>query len=268
MIITKLRGGLGNQMFQYAIGKKLASEAGVELRLDMSWFSSPGAVNPKREYDLSIFNIDVKPSTSLDKYLVKIFGRSIVEGSSDPSAGIKNAYLDGFWQSERYFKEISGEIRKDFTFKSELSATAKTLAEDIRQSASVCLNVRRGDFISDGKFVGVDYYKKAVAEISRSVPGERFFVFSDDIPWCKSNLGFIEHAVFVDHSYAGERFSDYLHLMSLCRHFIIPNSTFAWWAAWLGQAQDKKVIAPKIWYPDHETDAGTLGIVAKDWLLI
>jgi hypothetical protein len=123
------------------------------------------------------------------------------------------------------------------------------LLNDIKNTNSVMLNVRRTDFVNNA-FHGtmdVDYYSRAISIINEKVENPKYFIFSDDIEWCKENLNNIDNSVIVDHSYKGDRFGEYLELMKNCKHYIIPNSSFAWWSAYLSENKDKVVIAPKRW---------------------
>jgi hypothetical protein len=115
MIITRLRGGLGNQMFQYAAGKAAASRKKTSLLIDATWFDSPGALNPKREYDLGIFMIEPRIASRWQILLAKATG----------------SYLDGFWQDERYFSGIAETIRQDFAFRDPIPAASSPLSDAI-----------------------------------------------------------------------------------------------------------------------------------------
>ena len=134
----------------------------------------------------------------------------------------------------------------------------------------VCLNVRRGDFVSNPLMnvehgvLGLDYYYGAINEIIQKEKDIHIYIFSDDIEWCSNNLKFDVPTTFVDHTYAGEKFSSYLLLMQTCRHFIIPNSTFGWWAAWLSNHSNKTVIAPKRWFNDASRN--TKDILPNSWI--
>ncbi len=249
MIIVKLRGGLGNQMFQYAFGKKLALEKGAPLKLDLSWFSSSGALKPKREYDLGIFSIKPEIASKFDIIKAKLFHR----------------YFAGFWQSEKYFKSIEAQIRTDFSFARPVSENSREIHSAITRSESVCLHVRRSDFVDHGMCIGIPYYEQAMKKMLSLVPQGKFFIFSDDIEWCRSNLNFLPQATFVENSPAKSAGVE-LQLMAECKHFIIPNSTFAWWAAWLGTHKGKIVIAPATWLLSAET--ASYDTVPDAWIRI
>jgi hypothetical protein len=296
MIVTKLMGGLGNQMFQYAAAKNLALKNNQELYVDLNFLldRTPRAGFTFRDFDLPVFNITYKIADAA--LLENFFGA----GSGIKNAFIKglnklqnkkfnyycepyfqvnpdffhlsgNCYLEGYFQSEKYFSEHAAIIKKEFTPKSPSAEKVKQLLEKITQdSAAVCLNIRRGDFVSNPAMaaehgvLGLDYYYSAVQEISKKVQGITLYVFSDDVEWCLANLKFDFPAFFVDHSYAGEKYSSYLLLMQHCKHFIIPNSTFGWWAAWLSDHAEKTVIAPKKWFNTSQKD--TKDILPDSWI--
>ena len=144
------------------------------------------------------------------------------------------------------------------------------MAERITSVNAVCINVRRTSFVTnpqENKFRGaleVPYFEAAVRHMQHNIADPVFFLFSDDIGWCRERLGHVQPAVIVDHSVAGRKFGQYLRLISLCRHFIIPNSSFGWWGAWLGTAPDKVVIAPRQWYRDARMDTSRL--TPPEWI--
>lgn len=250
MIITRLRGGLGNQMFQYAAGRAAALRKNASFAINTTWFDSPGAQNPKRAYDLGIFAIEPRIASRRQIFLSKITG----------------GYMDGFWQDEKYFRDAEAAIRRDFRFRDPIPAASAALLGSIQSGESVCINVRRDDFIKDGKFVGVSYYERGVREILKTKPDASFFVFSDDMEWCRANLGFIPRVTFVGHEHAGSKFGAYLQLMTFCKHFIIPNSTFGWWAAWLSHNPGKIVIVPTEW--SQGGGVSTNDIIPAGWTRI
>jgi len=280
MIVVKLMGGLGNQMFQYALGRNLAHRNNAVLKLDLGFFQNYGTGVP-RQYDLDIF--DIHPVFASEAEVFRLRKRSTNELADrilNRVIGLKrtyirephfhfspeildlpdNIYLEGYWQTLRYFAEIEDLIRKDFTFKEEMSPLSRALLEEIEGSNSICVNVRRGDFVTNDFHgaKGVDYYKQAEEVIRERVSDESYYVFSDDIDWCRENLRFEAPTEFVSHEYAGAKFQDYLRLMSACRHFVIPNSSFAWWAVWFNRDPDKTVIAPKVWFNDPTWDTSDL----------
>jgi hypothetical protein len=298
VIYVQLKGGLGNQMFQYALGRHLALKNQTKLIVDTTYFdyipkNSEHFV--KREYDLDIFNIDaeilepgkakwlpyysnkgihrlkhfIKKHLNLykykDDYLV-LYENEYFSFDEEILGTGKNAYLIGYWQNEKYFKDIENQILKDFTFKSAFGEHVQDLAKEIADSNSVCLNIRRGDFVNNPVhgFVGMDYASKAINCVREKTAIHKIYVFSDEIDWCMQNIKPDVPHFFVTHDYAGRKFSSYLYLMTQCRHFIIPNSTFGWWAAWLSVNREKIVIAPKRWVNVPGLDASD--IIPEGWL--
>ena len=293
MIIVKLMGGMGNQMFQYATGRALAERHKTTLKLDLTFLldRTPKKNFIFRKYDLDIFNIKEDFATIADikkfekepnknKYINYIRKRFmnryeiIREAHFHFDRNIllapKNCYLIGYWQSYKYFEDIEEIIRQEFTFNFKLNTISKKMADRINSSNAVCLNIRRTDYVTNPKNINffescdLDYFYECIEYISEKVYKPHFFIFTDDIEWCRENLNIKFPFTIVTHKYAGERFEFYLKLMTMCRHYIIPNSTFGWWAAWLNQIKEKIVIAPKRWFKDPNKD--TKDLIPSDWI--
>jgi hypothetical protein len=274
MIIVKLMGGLGNQMFQYAAGRCLSHLHKTELKLDLSFLNAdPGNRYTKRDFALEVFNINCSIATEEDikrfqplergkitrtlmRKLPLLYSKVISNESGHAFmkefySYPKDVYLNGYWQSEYYFEPVEAILRKEFTLKEELTGEHAELAKRIRNSDSVSVHVRRGDYVNNkevNQFHGIcsaEYYQKAV-ELMKTKGGIELFVFSDDIQWAKENLK-ADKVNFVTQNNPG--YID-MHLMSLCKHNIIANSSFSWWAAWLNQNALKTVIAPEKWFAD------------------
>jgi hypothetical protein len=286
MIITELMGGMGNQMFQYALGRHLSLKNDTPLQLDAGYLLDrrPREGFVFRNYDLDIFNVDVQFASKrisdtygvyrgrISSRLNKIFFKPLrykkeANMRFDPQLlnESDNLYLSGFWQSEKYFSSIEEVIRNDFNFRTPISKNARELQQKIRGTNSVCLNVRRGDFVSNPVHgtMGTDYYSQAVSSLKGDIGEPVVFVFSDEIEWCKDNLRIESETHFVTHEYAGHKFRDYLELMSSCKNFIIPNSSFAWWGAWLSTFENKIIIAPKVWFQDSSLNFQD--VVPENW---
>jgi len=284
MIIVKLIGGLGNQMFQYALGRQLAEKHHGELLLDISAFENHYKLH---RYSLNHFNIDEKivSQADLDKFkpsgLNKITDKLF--GKTDKYQTIKelhfhfdpkildlpdDIYLDGYWQSERYFKSIETIIRKNFTLKQGNTELDQNSLGSIGGTESVSLHIRRADYVTNQKTLNVhgvcspEYYYSAIEQIQAGRQNLRLFVFSDDIKWAKTNLKFDLPATYIDHG--PEKNYEDLILMSRCKHNIIANSSFSWWAAWLNQNPDKIVIAPKNWFLDETRN--TKDLLPEKWI--
>ena len=297
MIIVQLLGGMGNQMFQYAAGRQLALKNDSTFKLDtiilMDW--RPGRHLVNRSFDLDIFRLvpeiatkkDIAPyNPQLMSKAEKILFHFKLKIGYSPSYKEKhfhfdnevvtlkgNQYLAGLWQSYKYFENIEDVIRTDFEFKKKLGPKAAQLFTKINECNSVCINVRRADYVSVKQtadvlgFIGLDYYKKAIDILINKINDAHIFIFSDDIQWCKQSLVIDKHPVmYVDHNYAGEKFSDYFQLMIACSHFIIPNSTFGWWAAWLSKSPGKIIIAPKKWMNDPGVNTDDL--IPPAWIRV
>lgn len=275
IVISQIIGGLGNQMFQYAAGRALSLNNDVPLALDVCGFEN---YRLHQGFELfKVFKCAPDIATQKDIYRVlgwrsgKIVRKIIMRPSGAIFRGrhliiepychywpeIKNVsrccYLAGYWQSEKYFKNVATTIRADFTFKNSLSKLNAELAEQIRHVNSVSLHVRRGDYAKDLKtnathgLCSLDYYQTAIRCISDQIKQPHFFVFSDDIAWVQNNLQIGFPCQYVDHNQGVDSYND-MNLMSMCQHNIIANSSFSWWGAWLNPNPDKIVIAPQKWF--------------------
>jgi hypothetical protein len=297
MIIVNLKGGLGNQMFQYATGFALAKRKKVNLFFDTRFIEEYKIKRPRgyvlRDIDLDIFSLKLQICSRKDLFkfcqffsnykirnLVSFFfdrinflvlrERKRIFDERFLNLKEKRWYLDGYWQSEKYFKDYRKEILSIFNFKKlENLDINKKFIKNITSKKSVCVNVRRKDFIKhlEHDVVNIEYYKKAI-KTYKSLIGRNFdiYVFSDDLVWCKKNFLFFNKVNYVEHDLAGRKFFNYLYLMTKFKYFIIPNSTFAWWAAWLSKERDKKIIAPKKW--SGLLDESQVDIVPHSWIKI
>lgn len=287
MILIKIKGGLGNQMFQYALGINLSRIHKTPLKLDITSYEN----DPLRDYTLKYFNIEnnlasQKEIDYFEKYkkffwsLLNKFDHRYVEQkkgnhlyfhfNSDILRISDNTYLDGYWQSEKYFYNAKDIIKKQFTLKKEFSDFNSFLAEDIKNKNSVSLHFRRKDYINDKNTLKVhgicsfDYYTKAIRKIVEKVNNPYFFIFSDDPDWVKKNFN-IKYQFRV---ISGDDYRDYqeLALMSLCKHHIIANSSFSWWGAWLSSNERKIIIAPEKWLADPQYNMND--IIPDSWIKI
>ncbi len=290
MIIVKLLGGLGNQMFQYAFGKHLALKNNSSLLLDLSYYESQSL----RKYELDAFLISEKtiskdllnqlvypnPPTIFIRLINKFFNKQLeykivseASTSFDSSClNLKgNVYLSGYWQSEKYFKSIEIQLREIFTFQHE--KYEKTLfLKEILHSNSISIHIRRGDYVNDKATHAVHglcdlaYYHNAINAIADKEINPVFFIFTDDVVWAKENLVI----PFEHHFVSGNNLNNFeeMYLMSLCKHNIIANSSFSWWAAWLNPNQQKKIIAPKVWFADSAMNEKTIDLIPQAWIRI
>lgn len=284
MVIVRIIGGLGNQLFQYATGRSLAYLHNVPLKLDISGFAS----YPLRSFRLNKFNVSssIASPHEVNNLAGKMFGflpvrvtrrlqsylpyplRSVIleqQHCYDPRLlfSSRHVYLSGYWQSERYFKCIEPLLRQEFTLKSSPAFINQITAQKMVDIESVSLHVRRGDYVSDRqtfKTLGVcsiDYYKAAIAQLVKTVQEPHFFLFSDDLNWVRENLYLEYPATYIDQNGPESDYED-LWLMSQCKHHIIANSSFSWWGAWLSNNPRKQVFAPANWFNSPELDARDL----------
>ena len=292
MIVSRVIGGLGNQMFQYAIGRALSLKRNVPLVLDISQFDN---YVRHQGFELDrIFNSKFQIATNDEIIQIlgwqsallvqRILSQRVMSRLRRPEFVLEphfhfwqaidtvpsKCYLQGYWQSPQYFDEYQAEIRDDFTFKLPFTGKNIDLSDRISQVNSVSVHVRRGDYLSNKKttalhgLCSVDYYKIAIQKISSVQHQPVFFVFSDDITWAKKNLEIEYPCHYIDHNKGLESFND-MRLMSLCKHNIVANSSFSWWGAWLNSNQDKVVIAPKKWFA---TSINTGDLLPFSWTSI
>lgn len=286
MIKIKLQGGLGNQMFQLAFGMALQEINHEKLVLDATFLldRSPSENLVYRDYDLDIFPVDVPVYntakwTLKDQYYARLNGvKTLIEekGFAFDKGLLRKApgiYANGFFQSYKYFENLAEQIRKTFVVREQFQLEeSMNLLSEIRHSNAVCLNVRRADFVHNEKaarfhgFCGMDYLQRGMDYLQSRNSELRYFVFSDDIAWCRDHFPKLGNISFVDHDHAGHKFANYLYLMSNCKYFVIPNSTFGWWAAWLSKASEKIVVSPKQWFAEKETNAQTGDLIPENWI--
>ncbi len=270
MIIINLTGGLGNQMFQYAFGRYLSLKSKTELKYNFT----NALFNIQRSFELNVFNISATEASSVDlkrfgviqsrvinrllylldeRYGIQFNERIVTQKypyTFDPIyKNIGNElYVQGYWANERFFNSIESTLRKDFTLKEELDKKNQNILKQIQKQVSVSVHVRRTDYITNKtnmlKFIGLEYYINSIEKLKKSIFNPVFFVFSDDIPWCKKNLNTVSNNIhYIDHNTGKNSYKD-LILMSACQHNIIANSTFSWWGSWLNQNKNKIIIKP------------------------
>jgi len=289
MIIVKLIGGLGNQLFQYALGRCLAYRCGAPLKLDLSFYEG----QTLRSYRLGHFSIaasiaspeEVMALTGIGhggflslldraiRRLLPYHRRTLIRERKhrfDPDVlkVCAPAYLLGYWQSERYFKDIEGQLRQEFRPRHTPDPVNQAMADRIRAVEAVSVHVRRGDYVTNPTIhhvhgaCSLEYYRAAVGKVAEVVRNPHLFVFSDDMDWARQNLGMDYPTTYVDHNGLDKDYED-LHLMSLCKHHIIANSTFSWWGAWLCSYTSKIVVGPKTWFA--HSGANTEDLVLPSW---
>jgi len=278
VIVTRLQGGLGNQMFQYAAGLRLAAARQAELRLDLSLLDVRDGRTP-RTFELDRLSITATRATpeETEALLTKrpLAARLV---RRDPRAAARERHfhydpavaqlpddtcLEGYWQSERYFADAADLVRRQFRLRSEPSGRNAELVRQIASCTAVSVHVRRGDYATDPTtnaahgLCPLDYYRRAAAYLAQRVREPVFFLFSDDPEWTKAHLALGGDAIAVDHNGPDDGAED-LRLLSLCRHHVIANSSFSWWGAWLCEHAEKIVVAPDRWFADRAKDTSDL----------
>jgi len=278
-------------MFQYAMGKHIALKNNTKLLLDTRLFQYHGMHNGfelDRVFIKSLNLASKKQLRDLLGWRHSRVGMKIITSKGFKFLGGKNffiedgltfnkaveflpsdCYLSGYWQSENYFKDIKEIIRKDFKFRQKLTDQNLMIAKQILSSNSVSLHIRRGDYITNADSVHsnctVDYYTRAMDYFDSKLSNPIYFIFSDDIEWVKKNLKIRNEHKFINHNKGLNSHND-MHLMSLCRHNIIANSSFSWWGAWLNSNREKIVVAPEKWFKYDELSARD--IIPSSWVTI
>ncbi|TAN58437.1 alpha-1,2-fucosyltransferase [Patescibacteria group bacterium] len=291
MIIVKIVGGLGNQMFQYAMGRRLSEQYHTNLKLDISDYTERYKL---RQYSLSHLNINARIASTKEIHSHKkerygifqfmhrllpnlissySFQRYITEKDFSFDSSMlsleDNIYLDGYWQSEKYFFDIQNIIRREFTIKTSPDSENMSMMERIGAINAVAIHIRRGDYVTNSLTNAVhgtaplEYYNQAANYMLRAVRNPTFVVFSDDPEWAKKNMKIPAPIIYIDHNRSNKDYED-LRLMSSCKHHIIANSSFSWWAAWLNSNPQKVVIAPKRWFADSTKN--TKDLLPESWI--
>lgn len=281
MILVRLQGGLGNQMFQYAAALRLARRHGVPLKADLSALldRTPSDKLVFREYDLSLFEPGLPTATPQEirrfRRLLEPAGRSFLEKVADRfSTRVHfreeslafdprvlelpgDTYLEGYFQHARYFADVEALIRERFRLAPDersLPAATRQLADEIRAASSICIHVRRGDYVTLANVnevhgvCSMDYFRQGLQRLRAAGADGPAWVFSDDPDWCREHFAGLPGVRVVGSEHAGPRAGTHFWLMGRCHHFLISNSTFGWWAAWLGDRPGKQVIRPARWF--------------------
>lgn len=287
MVIIRVWGGIGNQMFQYALYKEYQSR-GIETKLDISFFEKKSIHNGYELQEMFHINDGIYASkkecsqlafykvNKLSRLLIRIIPRKTCytvlkekeNGYDEKVLNYSNCYLEGYFQSEKYFSNIEAAIRNSFIFRKEKDDNVKEWEKCIENAGqnSVSIHVRRGDYTTGGTkeklLCDTAYYEKAIEYIENSVDNPIFFIFSDDIEWCKNK--FLNLKCYYVTGNKGVSSAWDMYLMSCCTHNIIANSSFSWWGAWLNGNDRKIVIAPKEWSSDKKFTE----IIPNSWVEI
>jgi hypothetical protein len=276
VIVVQLKGGLGNQLFQYAAARRLSLTLGVPLELDVGFYKR----HKQRSYELDQFCIEAGIATAWEaarwrgpRFLTRItqsiglLPRLVMEKSFEFDPAVlqlsDGQYLEGYWQSYRYFADVAPQIRREFSVRTPPSDADQTVLDRMARCDSVCLHVRRGDYASNPVtqqhhgLCSPDYYRRAVEGLAAQLGAPELFVFSDDMPWVKQHLLFDLPTTHVEHHGADSAPLE-LRLMAGCRHFVIANSSLSWWAAWLSAHESPIVYAPRQWFADPAINTSEL----------
>lgn len=297
MIIVKITGGLGNQLFQYAFARSVSLHLKTEFKLDINPFTTYYKI---RKYSLNHFNTKQQFAKDLDFFgfvwlikqnkLFNIFYKYLRLKSKlmpfyypqrifhfDPRVFSKNrTYFDGFWVTEKYFKNIESILREELTLVNPFSKENQTILEEIKKTNAVSIHVRRYIKNADKKFgatselhgtCSVDYYKKAIKHIKQYENDPHFFVFSDNYEWAVNNFKHLPYKMTFLNNTDEKDYED-LILMASCKHNIIANSTFSWWGAWLNPNKNKIVIAPSKWFNNVKENVDTEDVIPESWIKI
>lgn len=289
MIIVKLTGGIGNQMFQYAFAWYLSIKHNTEIKIDLQDLSGNIEVSHEQLW-LNVFNIQLKSATKGEVFYFKrktlygsttllkihkyLYKKKLIEQVNFDYKKVyeknatKNSYLVGFWQSEKFFKNMKEEILRLYSFP-EPDIANKKITDEISQANSISIHIRRGDYLTNPEnfknhgVCSLEYYKNAVHQIIEKVTQPFFYIFTDDINWVKKEFHLDFPYKIVGWNTGDQAYRD-MQLMSYCKHNIIANSSFSWWGAWLNKNPEKVVIAPKNWF--NERDWNTEDIIPKEWI--
>jgi len=289
-IVARIRGGIGNQLFIYAAARRLALVSDAELVLDAaSGFAYDTQYNQR--YQLEHFHIPCRTATAAERLEPFSRARRYLKRRANMFRPIEKQtyhqqqridydprllqlqlhgtlYLEGYWQSEDYFKDVEATIRQDLRIRAPSDDANQTLVGHIRSHAAVAVHVR---FFDEPQTSGIDnapgdYYQRAIVDLDRRVPGAHYYVFSDRPEAARSRVPLPDRRLtLVSHNQGDSLAYADLWLMTQCRHFIIANSTFSWWGAWLAEHPDKQVIAPGFEKRNGKTSWGFGGLLPERW---
>jgi hypothetical protein len=285
MILARIGGGLGNQMFQYAAARRLAEQHRTGVYLDTWWFQNTPAGQTKRQYELDqlsitgvvsprrVYGVREAPLLLKPMVLYRTFRPRYRAAREryfhfDPDVLTlpDKVWMSGFWFSENYFADVAPIIRAEFAFRSDPSPENRACIEQMAGCDSVAVHVRRGDYAVESSWQGLmelGYYRRAAQFIRERCADPTFFVFSDDPEWVRANLSLGGEMCVIDHNRDASGAED-MRLMSMCRHNIVANSSYSWWGAWLNPHPDRIVVGPKRWMANSRFD--TRDVLPADWV--
>ncbi|WP_020598002.1 alpha-1,2-fucosyltransferase [Spirosoma panaciterrae] len=276
MIISRVTSGLGNQLFQYAAARSLSLRNKTAFYVDLSYYLYEYPDDTSRSFKLGFFSVPYRilqespveylskstklfPNRSLRPFFLFLKEKQFHFDPTILQAHAGCVIMEGFWQSECYFRDHAEIIRRELQLSKSPSSEFEGYHQQIQATpVPVSVHVRRGDYVNHPEFsktfgfIGLDYYKTAIRHLTKTIKNPHFYVFSDDKEWARANLPLPTDSVFVTNTGPSGDVAD-LVLMSTCHHHIIANSSFSWWGAWLNPNPDKLVITPKLWYKNQPT---------------
>ncbi len=296
-VIVSLYGGLGNQLFQFATALSLAKKNHARVFLDLSWFDKDhlSAGETPRAYALGVYdlgcNVLIKNNRrkASHKQLTRYIDAVVRRVKKYINVGIPHFYeksmkfhpnliqselpiwLDGYWQSYKYFEDIKPALREMIAFSRNMNSTMQAIYKDILVKDAICIHVRRGDYVTNpsaAQFHGLcdlSYYYSGINLVIKNLINPHAFIFSDDPLWVRSNFKLQIPSTIVDINGPDEAHQD-LWLMAACKHFIIANSSLSWWGAWLSDQSDKIVVAPNQWFLNGQMS--TEDLIPDQWIRI
>lgn len=296
-VIVSLYGGLGNQLFQFATALSLAKKKHGRVFLDLSWFDKDhlSTGETPRAYALGVYDLgcDVhiqrNGRKASHKYLYRCIDAVLRRIRKYMDVGITRfheksmkfhpnlmqsdlpIWLDGYWQSYKYFEDIQPALRKIIAVPGDMNSAMQAIYQDILEKDAICVHVRRGDYVTNpsaAQFHGLcdlSYYQAGLNLIIENTSNPHAYIFSDDPLWVKNNFKLEIPSTVVDINGPDEAHHD-LWLMAACKHFIIANSSLSWWGAWLSGYSNKIVVAPRQWFLNSQTS--TEDLIPNDWVRI
>jgi hypothetical protein len=293
MVFTKLKGGLGNQMFQYAAARGVNGNS-YPVYLDTTYLTANSKSSESftaRDFELHLFK-HIKAKVASKGLLDFVFSyewyyrflractffktEQVTQTENEWIDGLrhkkKNVYLDGFFQSEKYFNHIREALLLEFKFP-ELDTNSQILLRSINtQLNAVSIHVRRGDYLKPNvlKYHGIlpeQYYRQAIGMIEEECDNAHYFIFSNDTEWCKKTFHFIQgRFTIIEPNDAASAWKE-MYLMTQCRHHIVANSSFSWWGAWLSEKQGMN-LAPSRWFNPDVAKFNINDIVPSSWKIV
>jgi hypothetical protein len=287
LIIVQLKGGLGNQLFQYAAALSLGALHNTQVKVDVSQLLAPDEeIGTMRNYELKYVNQPPAVASEAEinamikepfllKYYRKTlppFKRKIYKEASFRFdihffESQNNIYLKGYRQSEKYFAQIAENIKQQLSLQLSVYRSVEAYGEQLKIHNSVSIHIRHGDYTNAAVtefhgILGMEYYNRAIEEIIQIVDNPVFYIFTDNPEWVKQNFSINHETIFVSGAISQTHYED-LYLMRCCRHNIIANSSFSWWAAWFNKNPEKVVVAPIKWFDKANYD--TTDLIPESW---